>query len=58
MSIYASFFIKIKMLNFVLLTSIMFSRAMDVIMKAGNRLSFLIAKSEDDIMEKVLATAP
>ena len=32
-------------------------RAMDVIKKAGSRLSFLIAKSDDDVMGQVLATA-
>eukprot|EP00111_Clytia_hemisphaerica_P011167 TCONS_00032689-protein len=34
-----------------------YNEAMDVIKKAGNRLSFLIAKSDDDVMSQILATS-
>jgi len=30
---------------------------MEVIKKAGNRLSFLVAKSDDDVMNQVVATS-
>lgn len=34
-----------------------YNEAMDVIKKSGNELRFLIAKSDDDVMNQVLATA-